>query len=346
VNEPLALELVRRCLPGLAGAPLRFSRLAGGGNNRLYRVEGPEGPLVLKHYFRHPAQPRDRLGAEFAFLEYAWGLGLRCVPRPLGRDEAEGAGLYTFVEGRPLHPGEPGPAEVEEALAFVAALNAGGRPGAERLGPAAEACFSVADQLRLVDGRVARLMALEPGDELEAEAAALVRSILLPAWREARQRLLERLGSSPPAWAGPLPRESWLISPSDLGFHNALRQPDGQLAFLDFEYAGWDDPAKLVCDFFLQPARPAPAAAFQAVARGVAALGPDPRGTLARVEALWPVLALKWCCILLNHFTRIDLARRAFAVADAVEHRAGQLEKARRLLGRLATAEGGMGIHG
>ena len=35
----------------------------------------------------------------------------------------------------------------------------------------------------------------------------------------------------------------------------ALGQPLGVVeGFIDFEYAGWDDPSKLICDFFCQPA--------------------------------------------------------------------------------------------
>ena len=41
-------------------------------------------------------------------------------------------------------------------------------------------------------------------------------------------------------------------SPSDFGFHNILCK-DGILNFVDFEYAGTDDIAKLLADFSLMP---------------------------------------------------------------------------------------------
>jgi len=50
-----------------------------------------------------------------------------------------------------------------------------------------------------------------------------------------------------------LPADETCLSPSDFGFHNALVDPSGALSFLDFEYAGRDDPAKPVSDFFCQP---------------------------------------------------------------------------------------------
>ena len=55
-----------------------------------------------------------------------------------------------------------------------------------------------------------------------------------------------------------LAAEDCCLSPSDFGFHNALLDDEGKLTFLDFEYAGRDDPAKLVSDFFCQPEVPVP----------------------------------------------------------------------------------------
>ena len=51
-----------------------------------------------------------------------------------------------------------------------------------------------------------------------------------------------------------IPRQDRVLSPSDFGFHNALERPDSQLTFVDFEYFGWDDPAKMLSDFLLHPA--------------------------------------------------------------------------------------------
>ena len=335
------LALARRCQPELEAAPLRVEPLAGGGNNRLYRIDAPDGSCVLKHYFRHPGQSRDRLGSEYAFLSRAWEAGVRCVPRPLGKDEGQGMGLYGFVPGRRPAAGEVGRFEVLQALEFLEAVNRPAPSAVPPLGQAAEACFSVPEHVQVVDRRMARLLAMEVHEDVDAQAARFVREKLQPAYREVRARALARAGSGAAPWAGPLAVADRVISPSDFGFHNALRGEGGRLAFLDFEYAGWDDPAKLVCDFFYQPAVPAPGPCFDEFTRGVAALVQDGAGTLARVELLRPLLGLKWCCIVLNHFSAIDLARRTFASAGAADAKAEQLEKARRLLdGILARGEG------
>ena len=56
---------------GLAGA-FDLRALRGGANNRVFRVQAQESPFLLKAYFTHPEDRRDRLGAEFSFLRFAW----------------------------------------------------------------------------------------------------------------------------------------------------------------------------------------------------------------------------------------------------------------------------------
>ena len=47
-------------------------------------------------------------------------------------------------------------------------------------------------------------------------------------------------------------RESLIISPSDVGLHNSIRK-EGKLRFIDFEYSGLDDIAKLTIDWVIHP---------------------------------------------------------------------------------------------
>ena len=42
--------------------------------------------------------------------------------------------------------------------------------------------------------------------------------------------------------------EERCISPSDFGLHNAIRTA-ADIRFIDFEFAGWDDPAKALVNF-------------------------------------------------------------------------------------------------
>jgi len=84
------------------------------------------------------------------------------------------------------------------------------------------------------------------------------------------------------------------VSPSDFGFHNAIRTPQGT-KFFDFEFAGWDDPVKAVADFDLQPRVPL-SLRTRALSK---ALPQWSNGLAERYDVLFPILKLKWACIIL-----------------------------------------------
>lgn len=327
---PAAAALLERA--GLPGA--RLHRLPGGANNRSFRVEAGSRRAFLKAYFQHPADPRDRLDAEYRFCRLLWECGVRCVPQPLACDPGEGLGLYEFVEGRHLAPGEVDADAVEQALAFYAAVNRHrGLPDAARLAFASEAPFSIAGHLQRVGRRIAALERIDPAGPVGADALRFAREELRLAW-DAVAAAARNAGVP---MDEQLPLGDRCLSPSDFGFHNALLADDGRLRFIDFEYAGWDDPAKLICDFFCQPAVPVPMEHFARFAESVAAPLWHPERCLQRTRLLLPVYRLKWCCILLNDFLPVGDERRRFAGAADAGRRAAQLAKAREMLARVET---------
>jgi hypothetical protein len=324
---------------GVVG-PFDLYALRGGANNRVFRVETRQSRFLLKAYFTHPDDRRDRLGAEFSFLRFAWDHGIRSIPQPLGQDVPARLGLMEYLEGCPFRAEEVTESAVLEALAFYRALNRhNDSPGAGWLPLASEACFSLAEHLECVGNRVRRLESIEPEDVIDAEAAAFIRNDLAPAWRDVDHSV--RLAARGAGLNEPLGCAFWCLSPSDFGFHNALKRADGCTRFFDFEYAGWDDPARMFCDFFCQPAVPVPFDYLEGFAETVSADSPDPDVTRARIHLLLPVYRIKWCCILLNDFLCGGAARRRFALGRESENRKRwQLAEARSALEAASSFEG------
>lgn len=313
----------------LAAAPVR---MAGGGNNRVFEVRSEQGDrYLLKHYFSQLGDLRNRFEAERLFYRLTAVAAPGMAPRAIGWDAGAQVALLEFVAGQKLAPGEVGPAEMRAALDFFTAINLA-RDSTEALAlpAAAEACFSLAEHCNTVDRRISRLRDIPVFAPIEREASAFVAQALTPAWDQALAAVRARGPEEP------IVRHERCISPSDFGFHNSLRRPDGSLVFLDFEYSGWDDPAKTMCDFFCQPAVPAPEAAFDSFVRaaGEALKLADVDHFLARSRLLLPIYRLKWCAILLNEFVRTDHGRRAFALGRDVaeERKVTQLAAARRVL--------------
>ena len=305
----------------------------GGSNNRTYRLDTSAGAFVVKQYFRHESDTRDRLLAEFEFLEYASKAAPSMAPAPFAMDNSRGMALYEFIEGQPYKAGEITWVQVRKAADFFNALN---NPSARKYVPtlpvASEACFSITDHLNLIAARLDRLRAIELSSDEDLAAQALIEQIHY-CWLTLSKQVISFLTPSGRNPDAPLDPDQRCLSPSDFGFHNALARSDGDPCFLDFEYAGWDDPAKMTGDFFAQLAVPVPGNLFEAFVRETTATFPRSHELVERACLLRPLYQVKWCCIALNVFLPVNLARRKFANPSLDEYalKKMQLKKAETL---------------
>jgi hypothetical protein len=333
-NAELMRQLtVARKLCAAAGRPpaAALSALAGGKNNRVFRVACEDGSLLaMKLYHVDARDSRDRLGAEWSFLSYVWDRDVRMVPQPLACDRETNSALYSFVPGDKTEASAISQMLVDQAADFILAANDVPRRPLD-LAPGSESCFSLTDHLAVVERRVARLTNLDPEAPLRDAASRLVTENLLPAWRNVKAKLQSEQGKH-----DIVPVEEYCVSPSDFGFHNALVDDGGRAVFIDFEYAGHDDPAKLVCDFFCCPGIQVPIG-FRREFVEKLANGLELRaGFSSRCDLLIDAYRIKWTCIILNDFLPLGAARREFAVQDEREARcADQLQKATNKLAEI-----------
>jgi hypothetical protein len=164
----------------------------------------------------------------------------------------------------------------------------------------------------------------------------------VPRWADLQAGTRAACLSAGRGLADELPADRRIVSPSDFGFHNALVEAGGGVRFFDFEYAGWDDPAKTLCDFFCQIAVPVPADWSSEFAAAVEEL-PEAGGVRQRATWLMPVYRLKWCCIVLNPLVAEGRRRRAFsrggAAAAEPSSELACLDKAGRILENIGRDE-------
>lgn len=303
---------------------IRLRPIGVTGNNHVLLAETADRTFLVKQYFQHPDDPRNRFETERAFYTFLWGANLRAVPEPIAWYPEERLALLEYVRGE-----KPAAATldlVQESIGFLIQINRErDAAAASSLPLASEACFSVAEHLATVDRRIERLGKIVPESSRHEAAIAFVQERLAPGWVALRRETERAVAGTDRTLA----ESERCISPSDFGFHNTIRSGDGRLRFFDFEYAGWDDPAKTVCDFFCQPAVPVPNEWLPAVLDQIhgAFGGPE---LAARVTLLLPVYQTKWCCIMLNDFLPAGNQRRAFSNPDVRDESRWdkQLEKA------------------
>lgn len=301
---------------GVTG-PWRIAPLLGGGNNRLYRLDTDAETYVMKVYFQHSSDPRNRLRAEYDFCKFAWQAGLRALPQPLAESTVHNAALYSFVVGDKLQSQQMCGEVVSQAMNFLLQLNQHRTtPAARLLGSGSEACFTLDEHIAAVDRRVTGLKFIQTDTIVDIEAIDMITNDLIPRWEVLKRNLLQDFQRLNRPTNQPIAVDGMVLSPSDFGFHNALRRRDASIIFLDFEYAGWDDAAKVFGDFFNQVAVPVPLELFDEALNTVATALAFTDETVWRCRALLPLYTLKWATIVLNIFRPVDSLRRRFARGD------------------------------
>ena len=287
-------------------------KLTGGGRHEVCLVEKGERKAVLKLH----ASPRgtgklDSFEHELRCHQFLAAHLPEHVPALLGADSSSRALLFECVEGTRPCAEQINLALVGKMASFLIAANRPefrARAAKADIPFASEHGFSAWHHLRNAQQRIAALLATSAGDPITSEMRDFVRDELsssLQLW-QSRCHTQEFDHTTSP-----------VFSPSDFGFHNVLLRGDGRCSFLDFEHAGWDDPAKLVADFTLQPdfvLAPALAASF---AEELARSGYFGHSLLGAVNSLLPVQAVKWTCIVLNPF--LAPSRDAAALGSRLE---------------------------
>lgn len=333
----MPLELLASMERAVGESVLAVERMEGGRNHRLDRLIGASGRgYVVKRDLVTEPDGRRRLEVEFRSLDFLWRQGVRNVPQPLQYDAAHGWALYSHLQGAAISPAAATDADIDHLVGFLGQLKTLRTCRESQVLPSAsEACFSARALGQAIGRRMEQLTALPSMTMEETRLQGFLAERLAPAWHRLTARceaILQTMGWS---LASEVSGEARTLSPSDFGLHNALRQPNGQLLLVDFEYFGWDDPAKMIADTLLHPGTAFSPAHQRRFASGIFREFSEQPQLRVRVEAIWPLCGLNWCLILLNEFLPACWRRRSHASdrwSDRPSLLRGQLAQAEQML--------------
>jgi hypothetical protein len=233
--------------------------------------------------------------AEVDFLCLSAQVGPEFVPQLLHTDYELRCVVLEHIDGEGYTEGQrPEKGEIQAAVQFFCLLNAD-QAIAQRhikLG-AAEGYLRLSEHVANVQNRLARMCIDHLPINTRRRAAELLKRVRAAAETMAQKTLTSIAKGNV---ADSLDRQNLCVSPSDFGFHNAIRTVNGP-KFIDFDFAGWDDPAKVLADFVLQPRVPTGHESLD-VWTSICKhrLLPD----RIRLDAIGIVLRVKWLTIILS----------------------------------------------
>jgi len=269
-------------------------QLKGGINNRVYRCgEGVES-FVIKGYEHANCGKRDRMKSEVDFLGYASIVAPHFVPRLHFCDWDRRCVVLEHLSGNTYVEGStPAAGDLAAAVDFLRLLNAENDLAHKWIEmDAAEGFLSLRGHLANVQDRIHSMSVDHLPKSYQRDAQDLLLKI-----KEAKEVITTRTEASIASGVvtDHIDPSARCVSPSDFGFHNAIRSKKG-VKFFDFEFAGWDDPAKVAIDFALQPRVPLRVMEprlLSATARNGCEVNKH------RLDALGVILRLKWTVIIL-----------------------------------------------
>lgn len=306
-----------------------------GVNSRLYKLKCENDVFAIKQYYQRLTHDKQsRINREIKALTFMKENGIDCVPSPIGIQEETNIAVFEWIEGHAID--KPTTDDIDQVVAFVEQLRTLSKAhNAETLPLATEACLSGKELATQIRNRIKKLT--ESCKEDYPEVANFLTSELsesLKTLSESAQAGYKRLGRG---FDNDIKKSECILSPSDFGFHNALKTNDGNLTFVDFEYFGWDDPIKLIADFLLHPGMDLTIELKKYYASAMSNVMSAEKDLPERLGLLFPLYGLRWCTIILNAFLPDYLTGNRAQMNNPKEFRTQQFEKSRNLFNSLNT---------
>lgn len=325
IDSSVILVGTRHIFPELSCSAVQH--IEGRGNSKIFKLETDQGAIALKVYPDLMVDSRLRRDAEWQALEFLRGADLR-VPAPVRTFKELNWSFIEWIDGTPADPRNQ--EHLDQATRFIQELNRSCRaidPGSI-FGPATEACLTPSFVESQINNRLGALKSVEDSSLRDFIDNSLA-STLSKTLRRSRRLLADDYEAT-------LDRKFWTLSPSDFGLHNAIVKPNNDLVFFDFEYFGWDDPVKLTADVCLHPGMSLDENAQQYwISEAKKLFADDPNFTM-RLDALYPLYAIRWALIMLNEFRTDKIKNRLNAQSrmktDIRGAQLKQLEKAKLML--------------
>ncbi|OGT38008.1 MAG: hypothetical protein A3F11_03295 [Gammaproteobacteria bacterium RIFCSPHIGHO2_12_FULL_37_14] len=304
--SPISLEVERKIKDQLQTPKVVFHPVAGGGNNQIYKVNCADGRVAaLKLYNINVQADRLRLDREYGGLSFLSAQGESSIPRPIASDEASAYALYEWIEG--VKPISTTKTDLRSVLSFIQRLKKySSLPEAKILQPAADNALSVVSVINQLERRLARLS--------NDSSADVLQTFLEEHYKPSLDKVLIKLKNSNTNIESSLSYKYSILSPSDFGFHNAIKVGK-KIFFLDFEYFGWDDPAAMLAHFLWHPAMNLTREQKTYFETSMVEIFSTDSHFQSRFNTLFPLIGLSWTLILLNEFIPSLWQRRVHAGA-------------------------------
>ena len=308
----------------------KINAVKGRGNSKIFKIVTKNQKFALKLYPDKNLDYRERQQIEFDALKLLERESFKNIPSTVFKNDQLNISAFTWIEG--TEPKIINHDHINQAIKFIKKLKKISLSNNFKNKKASEACLSYIELTRQISHKADNLL---NQNKDEKTLGKFISEKLSPISEEFIQK-------GEIIWPAEsrtlnLKKKKRILSPSDFGFHNSLATKNKKLYFIDFDYFGWDDPVKLVADFYWHPGMNLNSSLKKLwLNKATKIFKEDDIFFKERLHAALPLYGIRWILIILNIFDDNVASRRLHAnkisKTELKEIKKIQLDKADKML--------------
>tara|TARA_A100001015_G_scaffold283331_1_gene348544 strand:- start:2483 stop:3469 length:987 start_codon:yes stop_codon:yes gene_type:complete len=281
----------------------RISIIKSGKNNKIYKINVDKKIVILKSYF---GEKKLRIKKELQFYRYLNQQKIKNVVTPIAFELNKNFLILPYIDGNKIRKIED--KHIIKISNFINKINK--KKNFKKLDLAVEGIKNRKKYISICYNRIKKLKLVSKRSVINKKLQYFLNQEIIPTFKILKKKLNEKNILDKVDYK--LYKKDMIISPSDFGFHNVI-ESNKKLIFFDFEYSGYDDPVKLVCDFYCQPNKKISLEQKEKFKNSIIKKFKNYEKIDYLISQLLPLHYLKWCCIILNEFIPSKLSIRNHA---------------------------------
>ena len=305
--------------------PLTTSSIKGRANSKLFEIHLEKKKKFAGKLYPDPIQDkRNRIITEKKAYDLLNSNKIQESPKLVSCSKDLNFTLIEWIEGEDVVTINQ--EDISQAYKFIKRIKKiSDRTRFHDFSLASAACLCGLDIEKQIISRMEKFTSYLPSDH---PVITFIQENLSPSFSNTLEHSKKNW---PMDFSQKLEKEELVLSPSDFGFHNAIKTDKG-IKFIDFEYFGWDDPVKLTCDFILHPGMELTKELRRYWIEGMKNLFSKDKLFHKRVQCSLGLYVICWCLIVLNNFLKYDKKNPSTEGAKTDENLLNYLSRSKDLL--------------
>jgi len=281
-----------------------ISIIKSGKNSKIYKINTGKKIIILKSYY---GKNNTRIKKEFEFYQYLNQENIKNVITPIAFDFRNNFAAFPFIEGNKIKIIKKN--HIVQFANFINKINQKNKYP-KKLGLATEGIMNRKNYIEICKKRINKLQLVDKKGLIKKDFHLFLTTKIIPKFNFFKKKINDRKILNHTKYK--LYKKDMIISPSDFGFNNAIVSGK-KIFFFDFEYSGYDDSVKLICDFYCQPNQKVSPKLKEIFKVKIIKNYKNYKELDYLISELLPINYIKWCCIILNEFLPSKLNTRKHA---------------------------------